>query len=204
MSLEHPFYLDRLASGKKLNDKLDADQTSKIYVRFGLKARDSFISANQVFVRFADQLTNNEIVFVAEQNADSKTYSCDVDLASHSKSFNHKNGVYSVQLLLSDPLVSNSKVIDLADINMKFGEQQQSKTPSKAQLYAPKPEIKHLFRVAEPTPSKLVSTVFTILCSLPSAVLVLIVSRQRFSCVFPFDSIPQMIFLSFQVVQFGL
>ncbi len=153
---------------------MEADQTSKIYVRFGLNADGSSTNANQVFVRFGDLSTNNEIIFVAEKSGDA--YSCEVDLATHAKSFGHKSGAYLMQLFVSDPLISNSITLDLANINLKFIEQ-QSKASSKAQFYAPKPEIKHMFRVAEPRPSTLVSNVFAVLCLLPTVLLIVLVSH---------------------------
>jgi oligosaccharyltransferase complex subunit delta (ribophorin II) len=96
-------------------------------------------------------------------------------MAAHAKSFNHKSGLYLVQLFVSDPLISNPIAVDLANVNFKFGEQQQ-KASSKAKLYATKPEIKHMFRVAEKRPSLFVSNVFSVLCLLPSVLLIVLVS----------------------------
>ena len=95
-------------------------------------------------------------------------------MSQYAKSFNNLNGVYSIQLIVSDPLATKPQTIPLADIKLQFSDG-VDETQSKAQLYAKKPEIKHLFREPEQRPSKLVSTIFSALCLLPVLILFVLV-----------------------------
>jgi hypothetical protein len=72
--------LAKLQAGIKLKDKLEGDQNSKVYVKFGIKEKSSgkLTEANQVFVRFSNLNNDREIIFLAEQNAATKQYSSDV------------------------------------------------------------------------------------------------------------------------------
>ena len=163
-------------TGAKLEFK--GDQNSKVYIRFGIKEKLSgkLTDANQVFVRFSKG--EREIIFLAEQSASNKQYTSDIDLYSYQKNFANLNGVYSIQLIVSDPLASSPQTVPLADIKLQFADG-VDETPAKAKLYAKRPEIKHLFREPEPRPSKLVSTIFSALCLLPILVLFVLVSLSK-------------------------
>lgn len=87
-------------------------------------------------------------------------------------------GVYTMQLVVSDALISNPQVIPLAQIKIQLGE--SAAADSKATLYQARPEIKHVFRPADPRPSKLVSTIFSALCAAPLAILIVLVIFKNF------------------------
>lgn len=164
--------IHKLEPGKELKDKLEADQNSKIYVKFFLKTNGKPIDAQQTFVKFTEAKTGREVIFLAEKNANTNEYSCEVDLSTNGKSFSQLSGVYSVQLIVSDALISNPQVIPLAKIKIQIGDSVAA--DAKASLFTPLPEIKHMFRPAEPRPSKLVSTVFSALCAAPFALLIIL------------------------------
>ena len=82
-------------------------------------------------------------------------------------------------MVVADSLIENPTTINLADIKLQFNEEAQGGS-EKANLYAKKPEIKHLFRPNEPTPPKVVSTAFAALCILPLVIMVLLVSLNSF------------------------
>lgn len=169
----------RLTPGTKLTEKLNGDVNSKVYVKFGLKDKSNgnLVEANQVFVKFTNQNNQREIIFLAEQNTATKQYNADVDLSSYSKSFNNLNGIYSIELVVSDSLVKQALQVPLADIKLQFNDASSSESSdNKANLYAKKPEIKHIFRVADPTPSPLISTAFSALVLLPLLILIVFVS----------------------------
>ncbi len=63
-------------------------------------------------------------------------------------------------------------MIQLADIKLTFVDGVNDANAVKTQLYSKKPEIVHLFRQPEPRPSKLVSSVFSVLCLLPVLLLI--------------------------------
>ena len=61
-----------------MKDKLEADQNSKIYVKFYLKSNGKPIDAQQTFVKFIEAKSGREVIFLAEKNANTNEYSCEV------------------------------------------------------------------------------------------------------------------------------
>lgn len=178
--------VDRDQSNPKLqkfdaNLKLDGDQQSKFYLTFSIKEKASKatakpIEAHQTFVRFTHQNSQKEIVFLAQSK--NGQYSAQVDLTTNSKNFRHQSGLYSVELIVSDPLIENPTLIKLAQVKLRFGEDQQQQTSDatleKSKLYSKQREISHIFREAEQLPSSVVSSLFSILCLAPIALLVVL------------------------------
>jgi oligosaccharyltransferase complex subunit delta (ribophorin II) len=83
-------------------------------------------------------------------------------------------------LIVTDSLIENPLTWKLADIKFQFGDDSASTAANlqqqeKASLYSKRPEIKHLFRPAEPTPPAIVSTVFAGLCAAPLVLLIILV-----------------------------
>ncbi len=104
-----------------------------------------------------------------------KAYTVEVDFSTNAKNFQHQSGTYVVDLIVSDSLFENPTVIKLSEINLKFASQTIENT--KSNLFAAKPEIKHLFRVPEVRPPYTVSLIFTLLCLLPLALIVVLVMK---------------------------
>lgn len=169
--------LTKLSENEKLKEKLDADQQTKFYLKFQVqdKVKNSLIEAHQAFVRFSEAKSGREIVFLAQANSN-KQYSAEVDFATNAKNFRQQSGLYSIELVVADALVQNPIAWKLADINLHFIDDQSASAAAqeKANLYAKKPEIKHLFRPAEPTPPAAVSSLFTILCLAPFGLLLIL------------------------------
>jgi oligosaccharyltransferase complex subunit delta (ribophorin II) len=167
--------LTKLEENKQLSNKLEADQQSKFYLRFGLKdkSKNSFIEAHQAFVRFQEKKSGREIVFLAQPA--NNQYSAEVDFTTNAKNFRYNSGIYTIELVVADSLIDNPIVWKLADVDVKFIQEGTKSTGvDKASLYAKRPEIKHTFRAPEPTPSPLVSTVFAALCLAPLGLLFLL------------------------------
>jgi len=118
---------------------------------------------HQTFVKFTHVESGAEIIYVAEA-ANSKLYTFDLDLGSAVQDFNSKSGAYSVNLILGDAVITNPTNWHVANIDINFPE---DKTPKEPELYASKPEIRHLFRDPEPRPAAVVSNAFTLLCLSP-------------------------------------
>lgn len=132
------------------------------------------MEVHQAFLRFSEAKSGREIIFLAQYS--NGQYSADVDLNTNAKSFRRLSGVYSVELIVADALMQNPVSWNLADLNLHFSDEQTSSAAQdKAALFAKKPEIKHLFRIADPTPSTAVSTVFTGLVLAPLAILFILV-----------------------------
>lgn len=158
--------------------KLEGDQQSKFYLKFSVtqKPKGTPIEVHQAFVRFTHASTKREIIFLA-QLANNK-YSAEVDLAKNAKNFRQTSGQYAVDLVIADSLVENPLTINVADLKLQFIEDSTTASSTsqqdKANLYAKKPEIKHLFRPNEPTPPTVVSSTFALLCLAPMALMLLL------------------------------
>lgn len=112
-----------VAYPQKLNVLLNADQQQKILVKALLvdESTNSPITVHQAFVLFEDDKKAREVIFVAEQDS-SKAYKFDLDVGARAVYFQHKSGVYSLELIVGDSSISNSFRWHLADIELKFHE----------------------------------------------------------------------------------
>ncbi|XP_031627769.1 dolichyl-diphosphooligosaccharide--protein glycosyltransferase subunit 2 [Contarinia nasturtii] len=161
-----------VAYPQKLNVVLNADQQQKILVKALLvdEITNSPITVHQAFVLFEDDKKAREVIFVAEQDT-SKAYKFDLDVGARAVYFQHKSGVYSLELIVGDSSISNSFRWHLADIELKFHEVKEQSASNVNQSRTPKPEIIHQFREPEKRPPRFVSDVFTVLCAVPLVVL---------------------------------
>jgi oligosaccharyltransferase complex subunit delta (ribophorin II) len=65
------------------------------------------------------------------------------DVGSKASEFGHLSGLYSMELIVGDAVLSNSFSWKVADVVLKFSDSVPAPSPAKDQyLYAPKPEIK--------------------------------------------------------------
>jgi len=164
--------LTRLEDNGRL--KLEADQLSKLTLKFAVKdkTKGNLLEVHQAFVKFTETSSRREIIFLAQAGL-SKQYTAEIDFSANAKNFLHASGQYTVELIVSDSLVDNRVLWTLADLKLQFAEvEQPSSGVDKASLYSKRPEIQHLFRQPEPMPSKVVSTIFTVLCAAPLVLLV--------------------------------
>jgi hypothetical protein len=64
-------------------------------------------------------------------------------MGSKASEFGHLSGLYSMELIVGDAVLSNSFSWKVADVVLKFSDSLPAPSPAKDQyLYAPKPEIK--------------------------------------------------------------
>ena len=170
------FYFIRFDAKAK---NLEADQQSKFTVMFEVKdqTKNNLIEAHQAFLKFTDAKSGKEIIYLAEASLN-KAYTVEVDFATNAKNFHHQSGTYFVDLIVSDSLFENPTVLKLSEMNLKFASQTSENI--KANLFAAKPEIKHLFRVPEVRPPQTVSLIFTLLCLVPLALMVVLVMKIRY------------------------
>ncbi|XP_053689672.1 dolichyl-diphosphooligosaccharide--protein glycosyltransferase subunit 2 [Sabethes cyaneus] len=162
----------------KLNTELAADAQQKIVLRVQLadEATDKPVNVHQAFVLLRNKATQQEIIFVAEADS-TKAYKFEMDVGARSADFGYKSGLYSVELIVGDALISNSFKWLVADVNIKFsGETAKDNVNQPRQ---PLPEIVHQFRVPEKRPPRLVSDLFTALCLAPLALLLILWAKLR-------------------------
>ncbi|XP_062553236.1 dolichyl-diphosphooligosaccharide--protein glycosyltransferase subunit 2 [Armigeres subalbatus] len=171
----------------KLDTELAADSQQKIVLKAVLVDESSGkpINVHQAFVLLRNKATKEEIVFVAEADS-SKAYKFEMDVGARSNDFGHKSGLYSVELIVGDSLISNSFKWLVADVSLKF-----SADISKDNAHAarqPLPEIIHQFRAPEKRPPRVVSDLFTGLCIAPLVLLFLLWGKLRVNISnFPFS-----------------
>jgi len=168
--------LTKLEENTKLKEALDADQQSKLTLKFSIreKSKGSLMEVHQAFVKFTETKSGREIIFLAQAGL-TKQYSAEIDFSTNARNFLQTSGLYTVQLIVSDPLLDNLALWTLADLKLQFAEAEKpSSSVDKISLYSKRPEIKHLFRQPEPRPSQVVSSVFTILCLVPLGLLVVL------------------------------
>ncbi|XP_029007288.1 dolichyl-diphosphooligosaccharide--protein glycosyltransferase subunit 2 isoform X2 [Betta splendens] len=131
------------------------------------------LTPHQTFVRLHNQKTGQEVVFVAEP--DSKNlYKFELDTAERKFEFDSISGTYSLYLIVGDATLENPILWNVADVMLKFLDEEAPATIQPKTLYVPKPEIKHLFREPEKKPPTVVSNAFTALILSPFLLLLIL------------------------------
>lgn len=131
------------------------------------------LTPHQTFVSLQNQKTGQEVVFVAEP--DSKNiYKFELDTAERKSEFDSMSGTYSLHLIVGDATLENPILWNVADVVLKFQEEEAPPTIQAKTLYIPKPEIQHLFREPEKKPPTVVSNTFTALILSPILLLLIL------------------------------
>uniref|UniRef100_A0A3Q2C847 Dolichyl-diphosphooligosaccharide--protein glycosyltransferase subunit 2 n=1 Tax=Cyprinodon variegatus TaxID=28743 RepID=A0A3Q2C847_CYPVA len=131
------------------------------------------LTPHQTFVRLHNQKTGQEVVFVAEP--DSKNlYKFELDTAERKSEFDTMSGTYSLYLIVGDATLENPVLWNVADVVLKFADEEAPVAAQPKTLYVPKPEIQHLFREPEKKPPTVVSNTFTALVMSPLLLLLIL------------------------------
>uniref|UniRef100_A0A672YWE5 Dolichyl-diphosphooligosaccharide--protein glycosyltransferase subunit 2 n=1 Tax=Sphaeramia orbicularis TaxID=375764 RepID=A0A672YWE5_9TELE len=131
------------------------------------------LTPHQTFVRLHNQKTGQEVVFVAEP--DSKNlYKFELDTAERKSEFDSISGTYSLYLIVGDATLENPILWNVADVVLKFVDEEAPAMVQPKTLYVPKPEIQHLFREPEKKPPTVVSNTFTALILSPFLLLLIL------------------------------
>ncbi|KAJ8361289.1 hypothetical protein SKAU_G00178140 [Synaphobranchus kaupii] len=130
------------------------------------------LTPHQTFVRLHNQKTGQEVVFVAEP--DNKVYKFVLDTAERKTEFDSMSGTYALYLMVGDATLDNPVLWNLADVVLKFLEEEAPSVIQPKTLYVPKPEIQHLFREPEKKPPTMVSNAFTALVLSPLLLLLIL------------------------------
>lgn len=153
--------LTKIQYPNKLPSVLEADYHQKLQMKFQLRDKNAGnnILAHQAFVRLVYQKTKQEIIFVAEPDV-AQVYRFDMDINAKAKEVGYLSGRYKLDLIIGDSVIANPFSWYLADVELTFPDHPFPPTEQQNQ-YAPKPEIKHIFREPEKRPSQVVSNIFT-------------------------------------------
>uniref|UniRef100_A0A8D3E7X2 Dolichyl-diphosphooligosaccharide--protein glycosyltransferase subunit 2 n=1 Tax=Scophthalmus maximus TaxID=52904 RepID=A0A8D3E7X2_SCOMX len=131
------------------------------------------LTPHQTFVRLHNQKTGQEVVFVAEPDSKS-LYKFELDTAERKSEFDSISGTYSLCLIVGDATLENPILWNVADVVLKFVDEEAPATIQSKTLYVPKPEIQHLFREPEKKPPTVVSNTFTALVLSPFLLLLIL------------------------------
>ncbi|KAK5913087.1 hypothetical protein CesoFtcFv8_002904 [Champsocephalus esox] len=146
----------------------------------------SFRLLHRHFVRLQNQKTGQEVVFVAEPDS-KKLYKFELDMAERKSEFDSMSGTYSLHLIVGDATLENPILWNVADVVLKFLDEEAPVAVQPKTLYVPKPEIQHMFREPEKKPPTMVSNAFTALILSPLLLLLLLwfklgANFSNFSC----------------------
>lgn len=128
-----PPKLSDIAYPNKVAKVLEADHHHKVIFKFALTdaTTSEKVRAHQTFVRFFNEASGSEIIFVAEPDP-TAIYKFDLDVNSKAKEFDARSGKYGISLIVGDAAYSNPLWWDVADIHIKF----QGKPKQKDARYA--------------------------------------------------------------------
>jgi len=160
--------LTRLSYPKALSEELEADYQQRLVMRFILKDVSSgeVLEPHQVFVQLVNQDTKQEVIFVAEPDS-AKQYKFDLNLQTKAKDFGHESGVYSISLIVGDASITNPLIWSIGKVKFTFSQAAAGERRIRENPFAPRPEIRHLFRQPEKRPPQVISDAFSILVLLP-------------------------------------
>ncbi|XP_044520245.1 dolichyl-diphosphooligosaccharide--protein glycosyltransferase subunit 2 isoform X1 [Gracilinanus agilis] len=124
------------------------------------------LTPHQTFVRLHNQKTGQEVVFVAEPDS-KNVYKFELDTSERKSEFDSASGTYTLYLIIGDATLENPILWNVADVVIKFPEEDAPSTILSKNLFTPKQEIQHLFREPEKRPPTVVSNTFTALILSP-------------------------------------
>lgn len=124
------------------------------------------LTPHQTFVRLHNQKTGQEVVFVAEPD-NKNVYKFELDTSERKIEFDSASGTYTLYLIIGDATLKNPILWNVADVVIKFPEEEAPSTVLSQNLFTPKQEIQHQFREPEKRPPTVVSSTFTALTLAP-------------------------------------
>ncbi|XP_032462651.1 dolichyl-diphosphooligosaccharide--protein glycosyltransferase subunit 2 isoform X8 [Phocoena sinus] len=124
------------------------------------------LTPHQTFVRLHNQKTGQEVVFVAEPDS-KNVYKFELDTSERKLEFDSASGTYTLYLIIGDATLKNPILWNVADVVIRFPEEDAPSTVLSKNLFTPKQEIQHLFREPEKRPPTVVSNTFTALILSP-------------------------------------
>jgi len=150
----------------KLAEVLRAHAFQTVTLSFRVHAAGRPASVQQAFVRFTNTETQQDSLFVAEQQG--KKYKLSLNLKDHIDAFQSRSGKYVITLVVGDSLIQNPISWELATLNIQFGKFEKTEAAHESRG-GPQQEIVHQFRAPDKRPPPPVSFVFTGLVLAPLA-----------------------------------
>ncbi|XP_010582383.1 PREDICTED: dolichyl-diphosphooligosaccharide--protein glycosyltransferase subunit 2 isoform X1 [Haliaeetus leucocephalus] len=165
----------RVAYPAKAKGSFTADSHQNFALSFQLIDVNSGaeLIPHQTFVRLHNQKTGQEVVFVAEPDS-KNVYKFELDTSERKTEFDSASGTYTLYLIIGDATLENPILWNVADVVIKFPEEDAPSTVQSKNIFVPKPEIQHLFREPEKRPPTVVSNTFTALILSPLLLLLIL------------------------------
>ncbi|KAL0595078.1 Dolichyl-diphosphooligosaccharide--protein glycosyltransferase subunit 2 [Plecturocebus cupreus] len=98
------------------------------------------LTPHQTFVRLHNQKTGQEVVFVAEPD-NKNVYKFELDTSERKIEFDSASGTYTLYLIIGDATLKNPILWNVADVVIKFPEEEAPSTVLSQNLFTPKQEI---------------------------------------------------------------
>lgn len=149
-----------------LPNKLKAQENDFIHISFKLKntVTGRGLNAHQAFVKFTNNKNKTEAIVLPK--VVNKKHKLVVDIAA-TEDFNKVSGDYDIEVIVGDAALQAPILWKVGTVSLSF----TSKPETKPNPFQPLPEIKHVFRPAEPRPAQSVSSAFTLAVFAPVLVL---------------------------------
>ncbi|XP_069508396.1 dolichyl-diphosphooligosaccharide--protein glycosyltransferase subunit 2 isoform X2 [Ambystoma mexicanum] len=165
----------RVAYPSKAKGSLTADSHQNLALSFQLSDVNTGgeVSPHQTFVRLHNHKTGQEVIFVAEPDT-KNVYKFELDPTERKTEFDSASGTYTIYLIIGDATLENPILWNMADVVIKFPEEDLPTTIQSKTLFTPKPDIQHLFREPEKRPPTVVSNTFTALVLSPLLLLIIL------------------------------
>ncbi|XP_077429960.1 dolichyl-diphosphooligosaccharide--protein glycosyltransferase subunit 2 isoform X2 [Vanacampus margaritifer] len=165
----------RVEYPSKAKSSFTADSHQNFAMAFQLVDANTGIELmpHQTFVRLHNQKTGQEVVFVADPDTKG-LYKFELDAAERKTEFALISGTYSLDLMVGDATLENPILWNVADVVLRFADEEAPAAIHPKTLYVPKPEIQHLFREPEKKPPTVVSNAFTALVLSPLLLLLIL------------------------------
>ncbi|MEE6528653.1 hypothetical protein FKM82_031247, partial [Ascaphus truei] len=98
------------------------------------------LTPHQTFVRLHNHKTGQEVVFVAEPDT-KNTYRFELDPSERRSEFDSASGTYALSLMVGDATLENPILWNMADVVIKFPEEDAPAPMQSKNLFTPKPDI---------------------------------------------------------------
>ncbi|KAK6018568.1 hypothetical protein OSTOST_15841, partial [Ostertagia ostertagi] len=163
-----------VAQSSRHGEVISADHTKRLYVSFSVKRRVSgTLVQPQAFVLFK-HANGSEVFYKADVQTDG-TYLVDINLAKAHEDFKGISGSYTAYLIIGDATIRTPVNWPFADFMLTLPSAPVEVVPKSQRInYDVLPEIKHVFRQPEKRPPTIVSDTFTLICSAPLLLLLVL------------------------------
>ncbi|KNC50640.1 uncharacterized protein AMSG_00802, partial [Thecamonas trahens ATCC 50062] len=158
------------AAGKKVPDVIAADSFHELDLALAIRSSVSKrpLTPHQVFLRFVNEATGVDTVFVVPANEAETGHKLTVAFGAAAPEFGSLSGRYTAQIVIGDAFLTQAIVWELATFDLYFGADAPVAAAASSGAL---PDIVHQFRQPEARPPAAISMAFTAATLAPLLVL---------------------------------